>query len=89
MTIDKTKNTEKQKAVGVQVEPIVRFGNRMTKLKQMGCGLIGHSWSSAAMQGLKPTSAQINSGIDGFFDYATMYCKRCGYASKLSKNMRN
>lgn len=60
----------------------------MNKLKQWFCGFFGHDWTSSAMQEKPPTKEQINNGVDGFYDYATMYCKRCGHVSKLSRNMR-
>lgn len=44
------------------------------------CGLMrSHAWTSAAMEGIPPTQAQIDDGVVGFWDYATMYCKRCGH----------
>jgi len=48
------------------------------------CKLMGsHSWTSAAGEGKPPTSKQIEDGVDGFIDYATMYCKDCGKISDL------
>ncbi len=41
-----------------------------------------------AEQGIKPTKAQLDGGIAGFFDYARMYCKRCGYVYKPGKGPR-
>ena len=41
--------------------------------------LIGeHHWTSAIEEGIKPSHEQLKSGVNGFFNYATMYCKRCG-----------
>ena len=37
-----------------------------------------HDWTCDAEQGIKPTQLQLDAGVDGFKDYATMYCKRCG-----------
>ena len=37
-----------------------------------------HDWTCAASEGLPPTEAQLRGGVEGFWDYATMYCKRCG-----------
>lgn len=45
-----------------------------------------HKWTSAVQQGIKPTPEQLSS-IEGFADYATMYCERCGHVSELSKKM--
>lgn len=38
-----------------------------------------HRWTSAAQQGIPPTPAQLADGMVGFWDYATMYCGRCGH----------
>lgn len=51
-------------------------------LIKLKCFFLLHAWTCAAEQGIKPTQKQIDDGGDGFFDYATMYCKRCGYAYK-------
>lgn len=49
------------------------------------CGILGdHTWTCAAEEGQKPTKAQARAGVAGFYDYARMYCKRCGYTSRLS-----
>lgn len=48
-------------------------------LKRLLCLFIGHEWTSAAQEGIKPTKEQLTAGVAGFDDYATMYCKRCGY----------
>lgn len=39
-----------------------------------------HNWTSKAQQEIIPTDLT----IDGFCDYATMYCDRCGHISELS-----
>jgi hypothetical protein len=44
-----------------------------------------HEWTSAAQQGVAPTKEQLAGGITGFWDYAKMYCTRCGHVSGLSK----
>lgn len=36
------------------------------------------------MQNIPPTEKELNSGIDGFWHYAKMYCERCGEESKLN-----
>lgn len=53
----------------------------------LACNLLGdHDWTSAVMEGQdKPTQKQIDDGIAGFYDYAKMYCKRCGTVSELSR----
>lgn len=45
-----------------------------------------HDWTSAVMEGEKPTRAQLETGVLGFWQYAEMYCKRCGRVSQLSIN---
>lgn len=47
-----------------------------------------HKWTSAAQKGFPPTDEQIKNGIKGFYDYATMYCERCGHISKLSNRLK-
>ncbi len=46
-----------------------------------------HNWTSAAQEGFPPTQEQVDSGINGFKDYAVMYCKDCGKISKLSHEL--
>ena len=38
-----------------------------------------HTWTCAAEEGISPTPKQLEGGIRGFNDYATRYCKHCGY----------
>ena len=40
--------------------------------------LAGHKWTSSPEEGVSPTDEQLQNGIDGFYDYAAIYCKRCG-----------
>lgn len=47
-----------------------------------------HKWTCNHEQGIKPTKEQLENGIEGFYDYAKMYCKICGNESKLSKQIR-
>ena len=47
-----------------------------------------HKWTSAAQKGIPPTNEQIKNGIEGFYNYATMYCERCGHISKLSNRLK-
>jgi len=60
----------------------------LAPIKQWLCGLFLHKWTSAAEEGIKPTEAQLNGGIEGFYDYATMYCRICKYESRLNKKHR-
>lgn len=59
----------------------VVFWARCTLLKQ-------HNYTCAASENIKATQAQIDTGVEGFFDYAKMYCKDCGhvYTSPRNKN---
>lgn len=47
--------------------------------------LSDHDWTCAAARGIKPSETQLRGGIIGFWDYATMYCARCGTMSHLSR----
>lgn len=38
----------------------------------------GHDYTCALDEGIKATPEQLES-VDGFFDYAKMYCKNCGH----------
>jgi len=49
------------------------------------CSVVGHDWTSAVEEGLKPTPKQMKDGILGFWDYAKMYCRRCGKLSDLNR----
>jgi len=46
-----------------------------------------HNWTSDAQEGFPPTKTQLAGGLNGFKDYATMYCKDCGKISKLSHRL--
>lgn len=60
----------------------------MNKIKiWFRCWLSGHKWTSAAQKGIAPTVEQVNGGMSGFKDYATMYCDRCGKVSELNKRL--
>ena len=43
-----------------------------------------HKWTSAVQQGILATPEQLST-IEGFWNYAAMYCDRCGHISELSK----
>lgn len=48
-------------------------------MKVVKCWILqAHDWSCMAADGKPPTEAQLRGGVEGFWDYATMYCKRCG-----------
>ncbi len=48
------------------------------------CSVMGHDWTSEAIKGNPPTKYQIDRKQDGFWEYARMYCDRCGSISHLS-----
>lgn len=43
-----------------------------------------HKWTCNHEKGIPPTDEQLNNGVGGFYDYATMYCDRCGKISEVS-----
>jgi hypothetical protein len=51
--------------------------------------LKSHDWTCAAKQGIQPTKEQIRlaaeeNSLEGFYDYAKMYCSRCGKIAEES-----
>jgi hypothetical protein len=46
-----------------------------------------HKWTCAAEKGIKPTQEQLNSGLLGFYEYAKMYCERCGHVYETSNKL--
>lgn len=54
----------------------------------MLCRVLGnHDWTSRAQQGIPPTREQLSTP-DGFWDYAKMFCRRCGRVSRLNDRIR-
>lgn len=51
------------------------------ELKKLTCLGI-HEWTCDAAEGIPPRP--LPQTLEGFFLYARMYCKRCGYISPLS-----
>lgn len=52
------------------------------------CKILGmHDWTSAVLEGEKATPEQLGAGPRGFFDYAKLYCRRCGEVSRRSKEL--
>ena len=47
----------------------------LTKIK---CFFAGHDWVSLAIENIPATQGQLDRGVEGFYEYATMYCKSCG-----------
>ena len=43
-----------------------------------------HEWTCAASEGIPPTVKQLQGDIEGFYDYARMYCKHCKKESELN-----
>ena len=54
-------------------------------MKKIKCFFGMHDWTCAAEEGIKATPEQIANGVDGFFDYAKMFCKNCGTVAEISK----
>ncbi len=48
-----------------------------------------HDWTSAVLEGNKPTQEQLDAAEEGFMDYAKLYCRNCGAISRLSILYRN
>ena len=46
--------------------------------------LAGHKWTSLSEEGISPTKEQLENGINGFYDYAAIFCKRCGKGHPLN-----
>ena len=57
----------------------------MKTIEQWWCGIKGHDWTCAVEEGIKPTKVQLANGMDGFMDYATTYCKKCGHVLTLKR----
>jgi hypothetical protein len=51
------------------------------------CWFINHDWTCKAIKGIPPTIKEIEDWDNGFKDYATMYCDRCGTISKLNDRL--
>ena len=51
------------------------------------CFLGIHEWTCKAGQGTPPTKEQLESGLEGFIEYAEMYCSHCGKVSDISNNI--
>jgi len=50
------------------------------KFQQYFCN---HTWTSKASEGIPPPEGI--KDIFGFYEYATLYCSKCGKVSELSK----
>jgi hypothetical protein len=58
---------------------------RLSMWHWIECHILGnHDWTCAAGEGIPPTDEQLHGGIEGFYSYAKMYCKRCGIESQRS-----
>lgn len=66
------------------VDSIVRFLVVLLRCRL----LLDHDWTCAAEQNIPPTAKQLADGVDGFFDYAKMYCRRCGHEAEISRKHR-
>ncbi len=62
---------------------------RRTIWEWLLCWADCHDWTSAVLEGIEPTDAQLGSmntiTNSGFWDYAKLYCKRCGKVSWLAQ----
>ena len=69
----------------MKILPIVKeYFEPLTYLRTwLTCWSLGHDWTCAAEQNIPPTKKQLEGGVAGFHDYATMYCKRCDHISTL------
>ena len=54
-------------------------------VQKLNCWTGGHDWTSAVQEGIPATQEQLESGLNGFFEYAELYCKHCGKRSKLDR----
>lgn len=43
----------------------------------IACASGDHAWTCRAEQGQKPTQAEVDAGLTGFWIYSRMYCARC------------
>ena len=56
----------------------------MVAARRMQCLVGGHDWTCAAREGIKPDPVKLKANPVGYFwEYAKMYCKRCGHVSTL------
>lgn len=51
------------------------------RIKQYFCN---HDWTCNHVEGIPPAKHQLNT-TQGFWEYATMYCSKCGQISDLSR----
>jgi hypothetical protein len=54
----------------------------ITKIKNWFLCWLSHDWTCADMEGIPATKEQLEGGVDGFVDYAKLYCRRCGHVPK-------
>lgn len=54
-------------------------------INKFKCFFSGHDLTCKAQEGIPATQEQLDGGLDGFMDYATTYCKRCGWVYKPKK----
>jgi hypothetical protein len=57
----------------------------MTKFKKLLCFFIGHKWTSKSLRNEPVDTEAIKQDLmKSFYDYAKLYCARCGKESKLN-----
>ena len=67
------------------MKAITQLKIRMWLAKLWNCWLWHfHDWTCAAAEEIPPTPEQLRGDVEGFFDYAKMYCRLCGKISDLS-----
>ena len=63
---------------------MIRYNEWMIKkiIAKVCCFFVGHEFTCNHQKGIAVTEEQLKAGVKGFFDYATMYCDRCGKVFK-------
>ena len=82
----KTHNVEVRSGMKILQETRGRLARLLERIVKFFACRIGHDWTCAAAEGVPATKEQIANGVEGFYDYATMYCRRCGHVSEFSKH---
>ena len=54
----------------------------MKFLRRLRCWFIGHNIYTMEEKGIAPTKEQLANGVEGFFDYTKLLCKKCDYEYK-------
>lgn len=62
------------------------FSPLVTAFVWLSCQVGNHDWTNASAQGKKPTPEQLENGVEGFWDYARVYCAKCGKTSEIYRD---